>query len=80
MDFDANKMPIEVIKEVPFSGAYFKNIYCSINGKWCKKSWREFDHLKNIDQKFHCSDYYDVSVNKHGVERGTSFTFWGNKG
>ena len=79
MDFDAYKTLIEVIKEGPFGGAYFKDIYCSVNGKWCKKSWKEFDHLKNIDQKFHCSDYYNVSVNKYGVKCGTSLTFWENK-
>ena len=28
---------------------------------------KEFNQLKNIDQKFYCSDYYDFSVNKYGV-------------
>ena len=36
--------------------------------------------MKNIDQKFYCSDYYDVSVNKYGVKCGTSLRFWENKG
>ena len=35
--------------------------------------------LKNIDQKFYCSNYYDVSVNKYGVKCGTSLNFWENK-
>ena len=42
--------------------------------------WKEFDQLKNIDQKFYCSDYYDVSVNKYGVKCRTSLRFWENKG
>ena len=29
-----------------------------------KNSWKEFDVLENTDQKYYCSDYYDVSVNK----------------
>ena len=45
-----------------------------------KKSWKEFDQLKDIDQKFYCSDYYDVSVNKYGIKCRTSLRFWGNKG
>ena len=28
-------------------------------GKWYKNSWKEFDVLKNIDQKYYCSDYYE---------------------
>ena len=36
--------------------------------------------MKNIDQKYYCSSYYDVSVNKYGVKCGTSLRFWENKG
>ena len=80
MDFGANKTPVEMIKKGAFGGTYFKNIYSSVNGKWLKKSWKEFNQLKNIDQKFYCLDYYDVSVNKYGVKSRTSLRFWGNKG
>ena len=45
-----------------------------------KQSWKEFDQLKDIDQKFYCSDYYDVSVNKYGIKCGISLRFWENKG
>ena len=41
-----------------------------------KQSWKEFDQLKDIDQKFYCSDYYDVSVNKYGIKCETSLRFW----
>ena len=67
MDFGANKTPIEVIKESAFGGTYFRDIYFNVNEKWYKKSWKEFDQLKYIDQKFYCSDYCDVSVNKYGL-------------
>ena len=42
--------------------------------------WKEFDQLKNIDQKFYCSDYYVASVNKYGIKCRTSLRFWENKG
>ena len=41
-------MPGEVIKEGAFAGAYFRDIYSCIR-KWNRKSWKEFDQLKNID-------------------------------
>ena len=63
MDFGANKTPIEVIKEGTFGGTYFRDIYTSVNGKWYKKPWKEFNQLKSIDQKHYCLRYYDVSVN-----------------
>ena len=64
MDFGANKMPIEVIREGTFGGTYFRDISSSVTGKWYKKSWKEFDHLKNIDEKLYCSDYHmSVSIN-----------------
>ena len=43
------------------------------------KSWKEFDQLKDIDQTFYFSEYYDVGVNKYGIKCGTSLRFWENK-
>ena len=84
MDFSPSKTPIEIIREGAFGDTYFRDIYSGINGKWYKKSWKEFDQLKNIDQKFHYSDFiiqfYDVSVNKYGVKCGTTLRFWENQG
>ena len=80
MDFGANKMPIEVIREGAFGGTYFRDISSSVTGKWYKKSWKEFNHLKNIDEKLYCSVYHDVSVNKYGVKCRTWLRFWKNKG
>ena len=31
-----NKTPIEVIREGPFGGTYFRNIYFDINETWYK--------------------------------------------
>ena len=59
---------------------YCTDIYSGINGKWYRKSWKQFGELKNIDQKYYCSNYYDVSANKYGVLCRTSLGFWENKG
>ena len=80
MGFKPNKTPSEIIKESAFGGTYFRDIYSGVNNKWYKNSWKEFDVLENIDQKYYCSNYYDVSVNKYGVKCGTSLRFWENKG
>ena len=80
MDFGANKTLVEVIKEGAFGGTYFRDIYSGATGKWYKKSWKEFDQLKDIYQKYYCSSYYNVSVNKYGVKWGTLLRFGENKG
>ena len=53
MDFGANKTPVEVIEEGAFEGTYFRDIYSGVNKKWYRKSWEEFDQVKDIDQKFY---------------------------
>ena len=69
MKFGANKTPIEAIKDGAFGGTYFRDIYFGINGKWCKKSWKEFGQLTNVDAKFCASDYYDENLNKYKVKK-----------
>ena len=80
MDLGTNKTPAEIIKEGAFGRTYSRDIYSGVNGKWYKNSWKEFDVLENIDQKYYCSNYYDVNLNKYGVRCGTSLRFWENKG
>ena len=79
-DFGANKTSVEVIKEGTFGGTYFCDIYSSVNDKWYRRSRKEFNELKNIDQNYYCSDYYDVSMNKYVVKCGTSLRFWEDNG
>ena len=62
MDFRANKTTVEVIKEGAFGGTYFRDIYSGVNGKWYRKSWKEFDELVDVDQKYYCSNYYDMLI------------------
>ena len=80
MYFGANKTTVEIIRGGAFEGTYFRDIYSSVNGKWYKKSWEKFNQLKDIDQKYFCSSYYDVSVNKSGVNCKISLRFQENKG
>ena len=79
MDFRPSITP--VIKKGAFEGTYFRDIYhlYFVNNKWYKKSWKGFHKLKDIDQKYYCSNYYHVSVNKYGVKCKTSLRFWENK-
>ena len=72
MDLHANETSTEVIKEGSYVGNYFRDIYSGINDKLCRKSWKEFQKLKTIGQKYYCSNYYDVSVNKYRVKCGIS--------
>ena len=52
MKFNPNKIPAEVIKEGAFGRTYFRDIYSGITGKWYKKSWKEFDQLKDLIRSF----------------------------
>ena len=79
MGFGANKAPAEIIKGGAFGGTYFRDIYSGANGRWYRKSWKEFSVLKYIDQNNYCSNYYDISVNKYVVKCGTSLSIWENK-
>ena len=56
MDFGANKTSVEVIKKRVFGGTYFRDIYSGVNGEWYRKSRKEFNELKNMDQRYYCSD------------------------
>ena len=71
---------LKSLKKGAFGGTYFRDIYSSVNGKIYKDSWKEFEELEDIDEKYYASDFYDVSLNKYGVECGTSLRFWENKG
>ena len=80
MNLRTNKTTVEVIKEGAFGGTYFREIYSGVNGKWYRKSRKEFDELKNNDQNYYCSNCYDVNVNIFNAKCGASLRFWENKG
>ena len=41
----------------------FRDIYSGVNGKWYRKSWKEFDELEDVDQKYYCSIMMLVLIN-----------------
>ena len=49
MEFNPNKTPVEVIREIKFGGTCFRDSCSGVNRKWCRNSWKEFTELKNID-------------------------------
>ena len=75
MDSGANITPVEVIKESSFGGTYFRDIY-SVLTESGKKSWKEFDQFKDINQKYYCSNYNNASVNKYGVKCRILLRLW----
>ena len=80
MDFGQNKTPIEVIQEGVFGGTYFRDNYSGVISKWYRKSWKEFDELRDINRGYYCSNCYDVSVNKCGTKYGAYLRFCENRG
>ena len=76
MDFAPNKTLVEVINENAFGGT-FRDIYSFVDERWYNKSWKKLDQLKDIDQKYYFSNYFDASVNKYGVKCRTSLTLLG---
>ena len=75
LNFKPNKTPVEITTEGALGGTYFRDIYSGVNGKWYRNSWKEFNFLKNIDPKYHSSNFCDVKINKYGVKCGTSLRF-----
>ena len=71
MNLGANTTPVEVIKKRALGGTYFRDIYSTDNEKWYKNSWKYFDVLKDIDQRYYCPNYHEYSVNKCTVKCDT---------
>ena len=79
MELRPNISLVDVIKKGAFGGRYFKDSYSRVNNKFYKNSWKEFEELESINKKYYCSDFYNVGLNYHGVEVGTSLRFWEGK-
>ena len=71
--FGTNKTPVEVTKEEHLEELILEIFFLVLMvmvQKMMETIWRE--ELKNINRKYYCSNYFDVNVNKYGVESGTS--------
>ena len=42
----------------------YKKIYCGVNSKLYRKSWKETYGLTDIDSRFYSFNYYDAKINK----------------
>jgi len=82
-EFRPNLSPSEVIKMGSFGGTYWRPIYSEVTNKKYKnmhlqypKSW-----WKNVpdDWMTRSFDNYDKSINKYGVQVGTTLEFWEEK-
>ena len=74
MESKPNISPVNVLKKGALDGIYFRDIFSCVTSKFYKNSWKNFKELKNIDDKYYCSDFYDVNLNCYKVE------FWESKG
>ena len=54
-----------MIKEGAFGGTYFRDIYSGINGKWYKKSWKEFDQFLYIYNYGSTQTYTKLKIYNH---------------
>ena len=61
MEFTPNITPLDVIRKGVFGGTFFRYIYSNVIDKFYKNSWKEFEELENIDNKYYSSDFYDVN-------------------
>ena len=82
-DFRPNLTPSEVIKMGSFGGTYWRPIYSEVTKKKYKnihlqypKSW-----WKNVPNHWMVNEFenYDKTVNKYGVQVGTTLEFWESK-
>ena len=83
-EFLPNLSPREIFRLGSFGGTYWRPIYSSVTGKeyfdeylnYPKSWWKGIpnDHLTRDWDK------YDPSINKYGVECGSTLEFWEDKG
>lgn len=83
-EFRPNLTPREIFLSGAFGGTYFRPIHSSVTGKDYKdihkrypKSWWKGIPEDHLTRPW---DQYDTSINKHGVEVGTTLEFWEEKG
>lgn len=81
--FKPNVTPAKMFKEGSFGGTYWRPIYSSVTKKKYKNEHLKFPKSwwKGLDEdKVLVSEKCDKSVNKYGVNVGTSLDFWEDKG
>ena len=72
MNFGTNKTPAETIKERSFRETFFRDIYSCVHDKWYRKSQKEFEELKNIDQNYFGTNHIMMLTLINIIKCGTS--------
>ena len=81
-DFKPNLTPRQMFRLGSFGGTYWRPIYSTITNKNYKNVHKKYPKSwwSDIPEKHLSSSTYDKSINKYGVEVGTSLEFWESKG
>lgn len=79
-EFQPNMTPKEMFEIGIMGGSYFRKIKSPDTGKVYKNHHKKFKFLRGIPKEKVYAQEYDPSVNKYGVEVGTSYEYWMEKG
>lgn len=79
-DFRPNLTPYEIFDLGSFGGTYWRPIYSQVTGKNHKNQHKKYD-WGDIPEDWLSRpwDEYDKTINKYGVEVGTTLEFWEEK-
>jgi len=79
-NFITDYTPLQMFKKGILGGAYFRDIYSSINGKQYKNRWKRYFFLKNLKSTKYKNKIIDKKYNCYGVYASSSLETWENKG
>lgn len=79
-DFRPNLTPAELFSGGAFGGAYWRPIHSTVTGLDYEKVYTRYQCLAGIDPDLLARSPPDVSVNKFGVQSGTSLEYWESRG
>jgi hypothetical protein len=81
-DFKPNLSPQEIFILGSFGGTYWRPIYSRVTNKEYKNVHKKYSSLKNLPNSIMTKPYneYDASINRYGVQVGTTLEYWENKG
>ena len=78
--FRPNLTPRQIFKLGSFGGTYWRHIRSSVTGKDYDNQHHEFQFLRDISDNYLTRDVCDKSINKYGVNSGSSLEDWEKKG
>lgn len=75
-EFRPNISPKEMFEIGIMGGSYFRPITSPKTKKHYDKHYKKFDFLKDIPFEKYANINYDKTINKYGVQVGTSYEYW----